>query len=222
LNKVRKLEEAVAAVKDGSTVMIGGFLAVGSPTDILDSLAAKGVRNLTVIANDTAFPDKGIGKLVVNKQVKKCIVTHIGTNPETGRQMMAGEMEVVLTPQGTLAEQIRAGGAGIGGILTPTGVGTIVEEGKQLITVNGKQYLLELPIRADIALLKAHKADKAGNLVLRRSAKNFNQVMALAADLVIAEVEQIVEVGAIDPDEVTIPGVVVDWIVQGKGVAVNG
>jgi acetate CoA/acetoacetate CoA-transferase alpha subunit len=136
--------------------------------------------------------------------------------------MMAGEMEVVLTPQGTLAEQIRAGGAGLGGILTPTGVGTVVEKGKQLVDVNGRQYLLELPLRADIALLKAHKADKAGNLVLRRSAKNFNQVMALAADTVIAEVEQIVEVGAIDPDEVTIPGVVVDWIVQGKGGAVNG
>jgi acetate CoA/acetoacetate CoA-transferase alpha subunit len=222
LNKVRKLEEAVALVKHGATVMIGGFLAVGSPNGIIDSLAAKGVKNLTVIANDTGFPDKGIGKLVVNKQVKKCIATHIGTNPETGRQMMAGEMEVVLTPQGTLAEQIRAGGAGLGGILTPTGVGTVVEKGKQLLTVNGKEYLLELPIRADIALLKAYKADKAGNLVLRRSTKTFNQVMALAADTVIAEVEHIVEVGEIDPDDVTIPGVVVDYIVQGKGGVVNG
>lgn len=222
MNKLRKLEEAVAAVKDGATVMIGGFLCVGSPIDLIDSLVEKGTRNLTIIANDTAFPDKGIGKLVVNRQVKKAIVSHIGTNPETGRQMMAGEMTVTLTPQGTLAEQIRAGGAGLGGVLTPTGVGTIVEEGKQLLTVGGRQYLLELPLRADVALLKAYKADMAGNLVLRRSARNFNPIMALAADTVIAEVEQVVEVGDIDPDEVMVPGVVVDWIVQGKGGAVNG
>lgn len=222
MDKQLKIEQVAEKIRDGMTLMIGGFLGVGTPLGIVDSLAEKGVRGLTVIANDTAFPDKGIGKLVVKKQVKKAIVSHIGTNPETGRQMIAGEMEVVLTPQGTLAEQIRAGGAGIGGILTPTGVGTIVEEGKQLITVGDKQFLLELPLRADIALLKAHKADKAGNLVLRRSAQNFNQVMALAADKVIAEVEQIVEVGAIDPDDVMIPGVVVDWIVQGKGGAVNG
>ncbi|MDR7866915.1 MAG: acetate CoA-transferase subunit alpha [Sporomusaceae bacterium] len=222
MNKVRPLAEAVAAVKDGATVMIGGFLGVGTPAAIIDALVAKGVKDLTVIANDTAMPEVGIGKLVVTRQLKKAIVSHIGTNPETGRQMIAGELDVVLTPQGTLAEQIRAGGAGLGGILTPTGVGTVVEEGKQKLTLAGREYLVELPLRADVALLKAHKADKAGNLVLRRSAKNFNPLMALAAGTVIAEVEQIVETGAIDPDEVTVPGVVVDIIVQGKGVAVNG
>lgn len=222
MNKVRPLEEAVAVVSDGATVMIGGFLGVGTPAAIIDSLVAKGVKDLTVIANDTAMPEVGIGKLVVNRQLKKAIVSHIGTNPETGRQMIAGELDVALTPQGTLAEQIRAGGAGLGGILTPTGVGTVVEDGKQKLTIAGREYLLELPLRADVALLKAYKADKAGNLVLRRSAQNFNPLMALAADTVIAEVEQIVETGAIDPDEVTVPGVVVDMIVQGKGVAVNG
>lgn len=222
MNKVRPLEEAAAVVSDGSTVMIGGFLGVGTPAAIIDSLVAKGVKDLTVIANDTAMPEVGIGKLVVNRQIKKAIVSHIGTNPETGRQMIAGELDVTLTPQGTLAEQIRAGGAGLGGILTPTGIGTVVEDGKQKLTIAGREYLLELPLRADVALLKAYKADKAGNLVLRRSAQNFNPLMALAADTVIAEVEQIVETGAIDPDEVTVPGVVVDWIVQGKGVAVNG
>jgi len=222
MDKQLLIEQVAEKIHDGMTLMIGGFLGVGTPLGIIDSLVEKGVRNLTVIANDTAFPDKGIGKLIVNKQVKKCIVSHIGTNPETGRQMIAGEMEVVLTPQGTLAEQIRAGGAGIGGILTPTGVGTIVDKGKQLFTVGGRQYLLELPLKADVALLKAYKADKAGNLVLRRSAQNFNTIMALAADTVIAEVENIVEIGEIDPDDVTIPGVVVDMIVQGKGGVVNG
>ena len=220
MNKVRTMEEALAGVTDGMAVMIGGFLNVGTPPLLVDELVNRGVRQLTVIGNDTAFPDRGIGKLVVNKQVKKAIVSHIGTNPETGRQMMADELEVELTPQGTLAEQIRAGGSGLGGILTPTGVGTVVEEGKQKLTIAGQEYLLELPLRADVALVYAHKADKAGNLIFRRSARNFNPIMAMAADLVVAEAGEIVEIGALDPDEIMIPGIVVDYVVASKGGAV--
>lgn len=219
MNKVTTITEAMAAVTDGMSVMVGGFLAVGSPPGLLDFLVKKGIRDLTVIANDTATPELGVGKLVVNRQVKKAIVSHIGTNPETGRQMMAKELVVDLVPQGTLAERIRAAGGGLGGILTPTGVGTVVEEGKQKLTIGGREYLLELPLRADVALLYAHKADRAGNLVFRRSARNFNPVMALAADVVIVEAGQIVEVGDLDPDEVMVSGIVVDWIVQGGGSA---
>lgn len=217
LNKVSTIEEAVARIQDGMTVMVGGFLAVGTPLALVDALVKTGAKNLTLVANDTATPERGVGKLVVNRQVKKAIVSHIGTNPETGKQMMAAEIEVELTPQGTLAERIRTGGSGLGGILTPTGVGTVVEQGKQKITVGEQEYLLELPLRADVALIYAHKADKAGNLVFRRAARNFNPVMALAADTVIAEVGQLVEVGDIDPDEVMVPGIVVDYIVTGEG-----
>lgn len=215
MNKVKTIAEACEYVQDGATVMIGGFLAVGTPEVLIDALVAKKVTGLTVIANDSGFPDRGIGKLVVNRQVKKLIASHVGTNPETGRQMNAGELEVVLTPQGTLAEQIRAGGAGLGGVLTPTGLGTVVENGKQKISLDGREYLIELPLKADVALIKAHKADRSGNLVYRRSARNFNPLMALAAEYVIAEVEEIVETGEIDPDEVMTPGILVDLIVQG-------
>ncbi len=197
------------------TVMIGGFLACGTPESLIDALVQKGVKDLTVIANDTAFPDKGIGKLVVNRQLKKVTVSHIGTNPETGRQMHAGELTVELVPQGTLAECIRAGGFGLGGFLTPTGVGTVVENGKQKLTIGGREYLLELPLKADVALLKAAKADKAGNLVFRKAARNFNPLMATAAEIVIVEAQEIVETGTIDPDEVMTPGIFVDYLVRG-------
>jgi acetate CoA/acetoacetate CoA-transferase alpha subunit len=217
LEKVISIEKALEKVKDGMTIMVGGFLGVGNPLALVDALVKKGTRDLTLIANDTARPELGIGKLVVNKQLKKLIASHIGTNAETGRQMIAGELNVDLVPQGTLAEQIRCGGAGLGGFLTPTGVGTIVEEGKQRLVMNGKNYLLELPLRADVALISAHKADKFGNLVFRRSTRNFNPIMAFAADTVIVEAKEIVEIGEIDPDEVMVTGVVVDWIVQGKG-----
>jgi acetate CoA/acetoacetate CoA-transferase alpha subunit len=206
---------AAAMVKDGMTIMIGGFLGVGTPETLVDALVAQGTKNLTVIANDTATPEKGIGKLVVNKQLKKAIVSHIGTNPETGRQMNAGELIVDLVPQGSLAEKIRAGGAGLGGVLTPTGLGTLVAEGKQIITVDGREYLLEKPLRADIAFLKAHTADKAGNLIFHSSARNFNPLMGMAADIVIAEAANIVEIGAIDPDAVMLPGIFVKYLVQG-------
>ena len=215
LRKIVTHEEAIARIADGQTLMIGGFLGTGTPESLVDGLVEKKIKDLTIIANDTAFIDKGVGKLVVNKQVKKAIVSHIGTNPETGRQMNAGEMEVILVPQGTLAERIRCAGAGLGGVLTPTGVGTVVEQGKEKKEIDGKTYLLELPLKADIALIKAAKADTMGNLVYRRAARNFNPLMAMAADFVIVEAEEIVEVGGLDPDEIMTPGIFVDLIIKG-------
>ena len=217
MNKVATITQALESVQDGMTVMIGGFLAVGTPELLVDALLAKGTKELTVIANDTAFPDKGIGKLVVNRRLQKAIVSHIGTNPETGRQMNAGELQVELVPQGTLAERIRAGGAGLGGILTPTGLGTMIAEGKDMIVIDGREYLLEKYLKADVALIKAHTADTAGNLLFHRSARNFNPLMAMAAGTVIVQAENIVEAGHIDPDQVMTPGIVVDWIVRGEG-----
>lgn len=215
-SKLISIKQAVEHIKDGMTVMIGGFLGVGNPHKIIDALVEKGVKDLTIIANDTAFPEIGIGKLIVNKQVKKVITSHIGTNKETGRQMTEGETEVVLVPQGTLAERIRAAGAGLGGILTPTGIGTIVEEGKRKIEVDGKEYLLELPLRADVALIKGAKVDKKGNICYNKSARNFNPIMAMAADLVIVEAEEVVDVGEIGPNDVMTPGIFVDYIVKGE------
>lgn len=212
MKKEITLEQAVAMIRDGMTVMIGGFLGVGAPEQIVDALSKSGVRNLTVICNDTAFPDKSLGKLVVNRQIKKLIVSHVGTNPETGNQMNAGELEVEFSPQGTLAERIRAKGAGLGGVLTATGLGTLVAEGKERITVDGKEYLLEKPLGADIALLGASVADESGNLVYKGTTQNFNPVMATAADIVIAEASEVVPVGAIAPEAVHTPGIFVDYI----------
>ena len=213
-NKLVSMEEAVSHVKDGMTVFIGGFLGVGTPEKIIDALVAKGVKDLTVIGNDTGFPDKGIGRLVVNNQVKKVIASHIGTNPETGRRMKTGEMEVELAPQGTLAERVRAGGNGLGGILTPTGIGTIVEEGKEIITVDGKKYILEKPLRADVALLNGSVVDELGNVIYAKTTKNFNPMMATAADTVIVFAEKLVKVGEIDPDHVMTSRIFVDYIVK--------
>jgi acetate CoA/acetoacetate CoA-transferase alpha subunit len=213
--KIVTKEQALEKIKNNMTLMIGGFLAVGTPEILIDGIIESGVRDLTVIANDTGFPDRGIGKLVVAKQLKKVIVSHVGTNPETGRQMNAKELDVVLVPQGTLAEQIRAGGSGLGGVLTPTGIGTIVEDGKQKVIVDGREFLLEKPLKADVALLRADVADKAGNLLYRRSSRNFNPLMAMAAETVIVVANKIVEVGEIDPDQVMTPGIFVDMIVQG-------
>lgn len=213
-NKLVSMEEAVSHVKDGMTVFIGGFLGVGTPEKIIDALVAKGVKDLTVIGNDTGFPDKGIGRLVVNNQVKKVIASHIGTNPETGRKMQSGEMEVELAPQGTLAERVRAGGNGLGGILTPTGIGTIVEEGKEVLTVDGKKYILEKPLRADVALLNGSVVDELGNVIYAKTTKNFNPMMATAADTVIVFAEKLVKVGEIDPDHVMTSRIFVDYIVK--------
>lgn len=214
MSKIITLEQAMNFIQEDMTLMVGGFLAVGTPEKLIDALVCKGTGNLTVIANDTGFPDKGVGKLVASKQLKKAVVSHIGTNPETGRQMLAGELAVELIPQGTLAEQIRSGGAGLGGFLTPTGVGTVVADGKQTIALDGKDFLLEKALRAEVALLKASKADKAGNLQYHRSARNFNPLMAMAATITIVQVDEIVEAGEIDPDSVMTPGIVVNWIVK--------
>ncbi len=212
MDKLITREEIPSLFKDGMTMMVGGFMGVGTPQELVNVLLEATIKDLTLIANDTAFIETGVGPLILNKRVNKAIVSHIGTNPETGRQMIAGELAVELVPQGTLAERVRAGGSGLGGVLTPTGVGTVVEEGKEKMIVDGREFLLEKPLRADIALLKAFKADKAGNLVYHRSARNFNPVMALAADMVIVQVDQVVEIGEIDPDEVMTPGILIDKI----------
>jgi len=200
-------------IPDGATLMVGGFMAVGTPERLIDELVRQGKRNLTVIANDTAKPELGIGKLVGAKLVRKAIVSHIGLNPETQRQMMAGEMEVELVPQGTLIERIRAGGFGLGGILTATGIGTLAAEGKREIEVDGRRYLLEKPLRADFALVQAFLADYLGNLTYALTARNFNPVLAMAADKVIAEAEHVVPTGVIAPDHVATPAPVVDFVV---------
>ncbi len=214
MDKFITIDDAVAKIKDGMSIMIGGFLAGGTPEKLVDAIVKAGIKDLTIIGNDTGFPDKGIGKLVVNGQVKRVIVSHIGTNPTTADLMNAGKMEVVFVPQGTLAEQVRAGGAGLGGILTSTGIGTIVAEGKEVITVDGKEYLLEKPIRADVALILANKADKMGNLFYRGTSQNFNPLMAMAADLVIAQVEEVVEVGEIAMEDVRTSYIFVDYMVK--------
>jgi acetate CoA/acetoacetate CoA-transferase alpha subunit len=193
--------------------MIGGFMAVGTPERLIDEIVCQGKRDLTVIANDTAAPGRGIGKLVDAKRLRKAIVSHIGLNPETQRQMMAGDLEVELVPQGTLIERIRAGGHGLGGILTQTGIGTPVERGKQNIEVGGKSYLLEVSLRADFALVQAFLADYLGNLSYALTARNFNPVIAMAADTVIACADNIVPVGVLAPDHVVTPAPVVDYLV---------
>ena len=213
MSKRISLEQAVNLVQDGSTVMVGGFLACGSPVELIDGLVEKGVKNLTLICNDTATAATGVGKLVVKKQVKAVYTSHIGTNKESGRQMMAGELEVHLIPQGTLAERIRAGGFGLGGVLTETGVGTEVEKGKQVIEVDGQDYLLEKAMRADIALIYADSADEKGNLVFRGSTRNFNPLMAAAADITIAEIREIVPVGTFDPNHAIVPGIFVKYLI---------
>lgn len=215
MNKIIAIEEAVDKIKDGMTIMVGGFLGCGSPHRIIDELVKKGTKNLTLICNDTGFPEVGVGKLVVNKQIKKVIASHIGTNPETGRQMNEEEIEVILVPQGTLAEQVRAGGAGLGGILTPTGLGTVVEQGKTLMEVDGITYLLEKPLWADVALIAGETVDLYGNIVYYGATRNFNNIMASAADVVIVEAEHVVEVGEIDPNHVVTPGIFVTHIVNG-------
>ena len=205
--------QAASQVKNGDVVMIGGFLGNGTPHAIIDALLETQVKDLTVIANDTSYPESGIGRLVVADRLKKITVSHIGTNPGTAQRMHSGALEVELVPQGTLAERIRSAGAGLGGVLTPTGVGTMVAEGKQQVTVDGRVFLLEKPLFARIALLKAKKGDKEGNLVYNYSARNFNPLMASAADIVIAEVDELVEPGAIDPNQVHTPGIFVDYLV---------
>ena len=214
--KIVSIKDAIAGINDGATIMVGGFLACGTPEPIIDALVEKGVKDLTVICSDTATPTTGVGKLIANSQVKKVISSHIGTNPISGQKMKDGSMEVELSPQGTLVERIRSGGAGLGGVLTPTGVGTEVADGKQVLNIEGKDYVLEKALKADFALIGATIADKKGNLYFTATSKNFNTVMATAADVVIAGAERIVPVGDIQPDQVTIPAIFVDYLVGGE------
>ncbi len=213
MNKFITAEDAVSRVKSGMTLMIGGFLGVGSPLKIIDLLVQSEVKDLTIICNDAAFVDKGLGKLIVNKQVKKVISSYIGSNPSCIDQMNAKEIEVEFVPQGTLAEKVRSGGAGIGGFLTQTGLGTVVENGKQIINLDGKDYILEKALRADMALIGATIADKKGNLIYKGTSQNFNPLMASAADIVIVEAEEIVETGTLPMENIKTPHVFVDYIV---------
>jgi 3-oxoacid CoA-transferase subunit A len=217
MNKVlASAQEAVALIPDGATILMGGFGLCGIPENLIAALHTRGSRDLTVISNNAGVDDFGIGVLLKSKQVRKMISTYVGENKEFERQYLTSELEVELVPQGTFSERIRAGGAGIGGFFTPTAYGTLVAEGKETRVIDGKPYVLELPIRADFAFVRAWKGDRVGNLVYRRTARNFNPVMATAARITIAEVEHLVEPGAIDPDHVVTPGIYVRHVVQGR------
>jgi len=207
------LEQSVAMIPNGSSLMIGGFMAVGTPERIIEEILRQKKRDLTVIANDTAMPGRGIGKLVGAKLLRKVIVSHIGLNPETQKQMMAGDLEVELVPQGTLIERIRAGGYGLGGILTQTGLGTPVENGKKTVEVDGRTYLVEAALHADFALVQAFLADYLGNLSYALTARNFNPVIAMAGRTVIVATDNIVPVGVMSPDHVVTPAPLVDYLV---------
>ncbi len=212
MNKKISLQDAVALVKDGMTIMVGGFLSAGGPKDIMDALAQSGVKDLTLICNDTTFADKTHGQLFKNKQIKRVICSYIGANPHSIDQMNSGELEVEFSPQGTLAERIRAKGAGLGGVLTPTGLGTLVAEGKDTIFVDGKEYIVEKPVGADIAFIGASISDEIGNLIYIGTTQNYNPMMATAADIVVVEAEKVVPKGSIPPEQVHTPAIFVDYI----------
>ncbi|MGY0374092.1 CoA transferase subunit A [Clostridium sp. JNZ J1-5] len=215
---IQTAQEAIKNIKDGMSIMVGGFLGVGSPLNMLEELASSGVENLTLIQPVASYPggNHDVGKLTANRQVKKFIGAHIGTDPEIGKQYNEGTLEVEFNPMGTLAERIRAGGAGLGAIVTPTGLGTEIEEGREKIVIDGKEYLLYPPLKADVALIKGFRADKAGNIEYRGTSKGINPIMATAANIVIAEVDEIVEIGEIPYDNVGTPGIFVDIVVQGN------
>jgi 3-oxoacid CoA-transferase A subunit len=216
VNKVlASAEEAVARIPDGATIMMGGFGLCGIPENLIAALHARGTRDLTVISNNAGIDDFGVGVLLKSRQVRKMVATYVGENKEFERQFLSGELEVELVPQGTFSERIRAGGAGIGGFFTPTGYGTLIAEGKETREIDGKPFVLEGPLKADFAFVKAWTGDRAGNLVYRRTARNFNPMMATAAAVTIAEVEQLVAPGEIDPDHVITPGIFVTHILQG-------
>lgn len=212
MDKSINLSQIVEKVKDGMTIMVGGFLTNGGPNTIMDAIASSGVGNLTLICNDAAFADKGLGKLISNGQVKKLITSYIGSNTAAVDNMNNSTLEVEFSPQGTLVERIRAGGAGLGGVLSPTGLGTVVEKGKQIINVDGKDFILEKPLRSDISFVGASISDKAGNLYYKGTTRNFNPIMAMAGDLVIAEVVEMVETGSIKPEDVHTPAVLIDFL----------
>ncbi len=215
-NKVISKTDFVAKIHNGASIMVGGFMNVGTVVGIIEALLKTDVKDLTIICNDAGLPGVGVGKLIDAGKVKKLIASHIGLNPVAGAKMTSGEMDIELIPQGTLAERIRAGGAGLGGFLTPTGLGTIVQEGKQVINVDGKDYLLEKPLKADFAFLLGHIADKKGNVVYNKTTRNFNPLMATACETVVVEARSIVETGQLDPDHIITPHIFVDYIVEGE------
>jgi 3-oxoacid CoA-transferase subunit A len=217
MNKVLKNAiEAVAMVPDGATIMVGGFGVCGVPENLIKALHDRGTKGLTIISNNAGIDDFGAGVLLYAKQIRKIIATYVGENREFERQAISGELEYELVPQGTFSERIRAAGAGIGGFFTPTGVGTVVAEGKETRTIDGRAYILEAPLHADFAFVKAYRGDRLGNLVYRKTARNFNPIMATAAKVTFAEVEHLVEPGDIDPETVVTPGIFVKHIFQGE------
>ncbi|QIB67863.1 CoA transferase subunit A [Aminipila butyrica] len=220
INKLKTAYEAIELIPDGAVVMVGGFMACGTPEILIDALVEKNVRNLTIICNDAGVPGRGVGKLLANGQIKTLIASHVGLNPEVAQRMNTevadDRLECVLVPQGTLAERIRAGGAGLGGILTPTGIGTLVAEGKQVINMGGKDYLLESPLKADFALIRGSLTDKSGNTTYNGTTRNFNPLMATAANYVIVGSCEIVETGEIDPNNVVTSAIFVDAVVGGE------
>ncbi len=229
MKKLITVDEAVSKINSGMTIMIGGFMGCGSPHSILDCLSKRNIHDLTVICNDGAKPNGpdgsaqfAIAKLIHNKQIKKLIATHVGLNPEVARQVNEGTLELVLVPQGSFAEMIRAGGAGLGGVLTPTGIGTEVEQYEHvhsIVNVDGRDYLLERPIRADVALISGYMADREGNVWYKGTTRNFNQAMATAADMVIVEADYLVEAGDILPENIMTSCVFVDYIVESGDVS---
>lgn len=216
MKKITDTDIVTSHLKSGMTVMIGGFMANGAPETLIDAILNSDIRELTLISTDTGMPDSGSGRLISEKRIKKLYASHIGLNPLTGQQMNSGELDIELVPQGTLAERIRAAGAGLGGVLTPTGLGTIVAEGKEIIEVDGKPYILEKPLHADVALIRGSIVDTSGNIFYKKTTQNFNPLMATAADTVIAEAETIVDIGQIQPESVHTPSIFVDFIVQSR------
>ncbi|MGE7767516.1 CoA transferase subunit A [Peribacillus sp. NPDC096540] len=217
-NKIVTMEEALKHITDGCTLMYGGFGGVGTPPTLIQGIIDKGVKDLTLIGNDTGFPDIGIGRLVTLERAKKVIASHIGSNPNAGRLMTDGKLQVEFSPQGTLAERIRAGGVGLGGIFVDVGIGTIAEEGKDKMVIDGKEYLIETALTSEVSIVYAKKADPMGNLVYDKSARNFNPLVAMAGAFTIAEVEEIVPVGELDPECIATPGIYVDMVIPTKGV----
>ncbi|MDQ0861702.1 CoA transferase subunit A [Bacillus sp. V2I10] len=217
-NKIVPIEEALKHINDGCTLMYGGFGGVGTPPTLIQGILNKGVKELTLIGNDAGFPDIGIGRLVSDERAKKVIASHIGSNPNAGRLMNEGKLQVEFSPQGTLAERIRAGGVGLGGIFVDIGIGTIAEEGKDKIVIDGKEYLIETALTSEVSVVYAKKADPLGNLVYDKSARNFNPLVAMAGAFTIAEVEEIVPAGELDPECIATPGIYVDMVIPTKGV----
>lgn len=211
MKSVVSAKKAISMIKDGSSIMVGGFLECGAPDILIDELVKQNIKNLTMISNDTTYPHADKGRLIVNKQIKKLITSHIGTNPETGKQMHSGELDIELVPMGTLIEKIRAKGTGLGGVLTPTGVGTVLEENKDTMEIDGKKFIFEKPLGADFALIYGTKVDKFGNVAFYGTTRNLNTVMATAADTVIVQADELVD--CLDPNDVVIPGLFVDYIV---------